>query len=106
MSELGHDPTDCPSSSEQLRRFQIARLLIDRNLREVAEDLEVSVRTVERWVETGVGWRTADRIAATILNEHAVVLFGPEWAEAAAAGAPEPTLFDDDLSDLTPRSNA
>lgn len=94
-------PLDSNPDAERQRRFQIAHLLIERNLRHIALDLQVSVRTVERWVVDGVTWDTADLLCARVLNVDAMSTFGPDWAaEADAAIGAVDGLFDDDLSDL------
>lgn len=92
------------SKVERERRFQIAHLLAERNVRHLAADLGVSVRTIERWIVNGVTWEQADLVAAKALNDNAQSLFGPEWAAIADAmtGSEEPSLFDDDYSDLVP----
>lgn len=93
------------SKAERERRFQIAHLLIDRNVRHIAADIGVSVRTIERWIAKGVTWDDADRIAAKVCNDNAAHLFGPEWSAIADAmtNASQDSLFDDDdYSDLVP----
>ena len=67
------------------RKFPISHLIGDRIPEEIAEDLEVSTRTVQRWIEHGVNWEQADVFAAKALNLHASTAFGPEWDELADA---------------------
>jgi len=64
-------------------RFTITHLIGDRSTAQVARDLAVTRRTVERWVADGVNWEQADEFAARVLGCHPATVFGPEWCAAA-----------------------
>lgn len=65
------------------QRFPIAHLIAERNPQHIAEDMKVSERTVQRWIERGIDWRHADDFAAIILAAPAVFVFGPDFEAAA-----------------------
>jgi hypothetical protein len=69
-------------------KFPIEHLIGDRVPEEIAADLEVSTRTVQRWIITGVNWEQADVFAAKALKMHPMTAFGPEWLDIAEAEAP------------------
>lgn len=68
-------------------RFAIADLIGDRLPEDIAHDLAVSTRTVQRWIASGVDWERADAFACKVLGDHPLTVFGPEWHEAAEAAA-------------------
>jgi hypothetical protein len=80
-------------------RFRIEHLVGERTTRQMAHDLKLSTRTVERWIADGVDWEQADRFAARVLRTAAFDpgAFGEEWEAAAdaACNADQQTLFDD-----------
>lgn len=83
--------------TESERRFQVAALLAGMETSLVAEHMNVTRRTVERWIEVGVGWELADEIACRVLNMNPCFLFGPDWEAAAHAVDDQMSLFDDAL---------
>jgi hypothetical protein len=91
---------DRTPNAEVRRRFQIAHLLADRRPVDIAADLAVPKRTVQRWLQHGVGWETAELIACKLLGVPAMFQFGEEWeAEADRACHVDlaPSLFDDEV---------
>jgi hypothetical protein len=70
-------------------------VLAGRTLDEIAADLEVSTRTVQRWIASGVNWEQADTFAIKILNLHPLTAFGEAWRDASEAGHPAVSLEDD-----------
>lgn len=66
-----------------MTRFDINDLVPERDNNEIAEDLKVSRRTIERWMKYGVNWVQAERFAVHILREHPASVFGEEWYRAA-----------------------
>lgn len=77
-------------------KFPIEHLIGDRVPEDIAADLAVSTRTVQRWIIDGVNWEQADVFAAKALNVHPITAFGPEWLDIAEAeaGRPEESLSD------------
>lgn len=63
--------------------FAISHLVGDRLPEEIAADLAVSTRTVQRWMHRGIDWQQADRFAVKVLGSHPLNAFGPEWSVAA-----------------------
>lgn len=86
-------------AERHVTHFPIGHLIGDRVPEEIAEDLGVSTRSVQRWIEHGVNWEQADVFATKALNLHPLTAFGPEWLDAAAEAARhadpnQPTLSD------------
>lgn len=74
-------------AERHIHHFPIGHLIGDRIPEEIAEDLAVSTRTVQRWIEHGVNWEQADIFAAHVLNVHPLTAFGPDWLAAASEGS-------------------
>lgn len=74
-------------AARHIHHFPIDHLIGDRVPEEIAEDLGVSTRSVQRWIDSGVNWEQADVFAAKCLHVHPITAFGPEWLDAAAAAA-------------------
>lgn len=66
-----------------MTRFTIDHLVPERDTNDIAEDLNVTRRTIERWMKTGVNWVQAERFAVRILHEHPASVFGEAWYDAA-----------------------
>lgn len=66
-----------------MTRFDIAHLVAERDLSELAEDLRVSKRTVVRWMANGCNARQAEHFAVRVMQSHPVSVFGEAWYDAA-----------------------
>lgn len=76
-------------------RFPIDHLIGDRSCDEIAADLAMTTRSVQRWITKGLNWQQADVFACRILHLHPATVFGEEWYEVAAAEArPDPAPID------------
>lgn len=65
-------------------RFPIADLIpLGRSIEDMAEDLDMTTRTIQRWLVNGVTADQADEFCAKILNVHPLVIFGTPWADAS-----------------------
>ena len=72
-------------------RFPIDHLLGDRRASQIAADLEMTTRSVQRWIAKGLNWEQADVFACKVLHLHPFDVFGNEWFEVAATEArPDP----------------
>jgi hypothetical protein len=67
-------------------RFPIEHL-IDRPAADIAADLAMTTRSVQRWIAKGLNWEQADVFACKIMHLHPSSVFGDEWVEAADAAA-------------------
>jgi len=82
------------TGNELDRRFQIGHLLRGMSTQSVAEKLNVTDRTIQRWIQTGLTWQQADEFACKILAENPASVWGLEWEVAADENIDlSPTLF-------------
>ena len=68
-------------------RFPIDHLIGDRGTSQIAKDLAMTTRSVQRWITKGLNWEQADVFACKVLHLHPSTVFGDEWFEASAAEA-------------------
>ena len=80
--------------TEAARRFQIAHLLRGFKCHQIADQLGVTERTVQRWVDKGVNWQTAELVAVKVLGDCPERVFGRAWCEA----------IDEYIDGLSPRT--
>lgn len=65
-------------------RFPIEHLLGDRTPETIAADLQMTTRSVQRWITKGLNWQQADVFACKILQLHPYNVFGQQWYDVAA----------------------